>query len=306
MPQSPTPKLGLYRTLADGSEDYDVVLDLLNNWDKVDAAMGATAVTSSTRPASAYNGQMIRETDTGRIYVSNGTLPGSASFGTQPFVVGVRAIGASANVAMLKVGQSADTQDRFMVDSDSELWWGSGSATVDTNLYRSGANTLKTDDSLIVNGDLTVLGIGQSVYLERTSDTATASDATVNADAFFTFSMAASATYVVEIYAIVNGTAGDFKCSWTVPASATGSRQCIGPELASTSRDATLVRASAHAHSTEVTFGVNSANAIAIQDRGQVRTVGAGTWTWNWSQNTSNAAATTVETNSYCIIRRVA
>jgi hypothetical protein len=299
-------RLSLYLPASDGSENYNVVTDLINNWNKVDAAVGAVAVTSSTRPASAYNGQWIRETDTGRLYVSNGTLPGSASFTTQPYVVGTRAVLSPANTRMLKLGQPADSDDRWMVDSDGDLWWGPGNAAIDTNLYRSAANTLKTDDSLIVGADLTVLGVGQQVYLERTSDTPLANDATVNADAFFTFAMAASATYVIEIHAIVNGTAGDFQTTWTTPASSTGSKQCHGPALSSTDRTDTTVRSSAHAFATAVNYGLNSASAIALIEYGQVKTVGAGTWTWNWAQNTSNAAGTTVETNSYCIIRRVA
>jgi len=298
-------RLSLYLPASDGSENYNVVTDLINNWNKVDAAVGAVAVTSSTRPASAYNGQWIRETDTGRLYVSNGTLPGSASFTVQPFVVGVAAISASST-RMLKCRTTGDSDDRVFLGSDGVAWWGPGNAAVDTNLYRSAANLLKTDDSLTVNGDLTVLGVGQQVYLERTSDTTTTSDATVNADAFFTFAMAASATYIVEIHAIVNGTSGDLQTTWTTPASSTGSKQCHGPALSSTDRTDTTVRSSAHAFATAVNYGLNSASAIALIEYGQVKTVGAGTWTWNWAQNTSNAAGTTVETNSYCIIRRVA
>lgn len=303
---STTTRLGLYKPASDGSEPYNVVTDLLNNWDKLDAAVGFTPVTSSTRPASAYNGQGIRETDTGRLYVSNGTLPGSASFTTQPFVMGVRSIVTGTNTRMLKLGQTADSEDRFLVDSDGDLWWSSGSAGIDTTLYRSAAATLKTDGKFIVGGTLEVLGVGQEVYIERTSDTNLANDATVNADGFFTFAMAASATYVVEVYAIIGGTSGDFKSSWTTPGSSTGVKQCIGPALASTSRTDTTVRTSSDTHSTEISYGVNSASGAVVWERGQVKTVGAGTWTWNWAQNTSNAANTSVLTGSYCIIKRVA
>jgi hypothetical protein len=36
----------------------------------------------------------------------------------------------------------------FRIDAGGKLNWGSGSAATDTNLYRSSANTLKTDDNL--------------------------------------------------------------------------------------------------------------------------------------------------------------
>lgn len=41
---------------------------------------------------------------------------------------------------------SGDTNSRFVVDADGEVSWGSGSATMDTNLYRLQANVLQTDD----------------------------------------------------------------------------------------------------------------------------------------------------------------
>lgn len=43
---------------------------------------------------------------------------------------------------------SADTYPAFKAMGDGKLWWGAGgSSDVDTNLYRSAANILKTDDA---------------------------------------------------------------------------------------------------------------------------------------------------------------
>lgn len=50
---------------------------------------------------------------------------------------------------------NGDTANRFEQYSDGDMWWGSGSAAPDTNLYRSAADTLKTDDALTVTGLLT-------------------------------------------------------------------------------------------------------------------------------------------------------
>lgn len=308
MPQSATPKLGLYRALADGSENFSLVNDLLNNWDKIDAAMGATAVTSSTRPASAFNGQVIRETDTGRVYISNGTLPGSASFTTQAFVYGVRTVSGSAAQRAIKLGFSQDSvDDRYFVQNDGTTWWGSGSATVDTNLYRAGANVLKTDDSLQVGGDLTVSGIGQKTFLLTTTDRVITSNTTLAGDTELTASLAANAKYIITVRAVVAGTTGDFQTSWTMPASATGVKFCTGPALASTNRADTTMRASAHAFSSAVNYGLNdSVNGVVVEEIGYVSTVSAGSWFWNRAQNTSSASATTVQAPSVAIIERVA
>jgi hypothetical protein len=53
---------------------------------------------------------------------------------------------------------SGDTVSRFNLNADGDLEWGSGSDAVDTNLYRSAANTLKTDDSFTVGTNLAVTG----------------------------------------------------------------------------------------------------------------------------------------------------
>ncbi len=307
MPQAPTTKLGLYKALADGSEFFNLTLDLLNNWDKIDAAMGATQVTSTTRPASAYNGQLIRETDTLRVYISNGTLPGSASFTTQLFTSGGRTISASGSTRLLKVGRTTDSDDRFYIDADGVNWWGSGSATPDTNMYRSAVNTLKTDDNFTVAGNLQVDGIGQRTILVRNSDAAITSDATVNDDTVLTAALAANAVYHIEVFANVQGTGGDFKTSWGVPSGATGSRYCSGPEVASTDRTNTNATLRAEAFSTEVPYGTNGAAGHAIREAGCVTTsASAGTWVWRRSQNTSNASATTVMAGTYAVVERLA
>lgn len=52
---------------------------------------------------------------------------------------------------------TGDTFDRYRVYADGLIEWGTGNVARDTNLYRSAANVLKTDDSFIVaGGQLTV------------------------------------------------------------------------------------------------------------------------------------------------------
>lgn len=67
------------------------------------------------------------------------------------------AYNASPNVATWFLRGYTDTQPGWMVDLAKTMWWGAGGSTApDTNLYRSAANTLKTDDSLVVGANLTV------------------------------------------------------------------------------------------------------------------------------------------------------
>lgn len=49
-----------------------------------------------------------------------------------------------------------DTNARWFVSASGATWWGSGAAVQDTNLFRSAADTLKTDDNLVVAQSLSV------------------------------------------------------------------------------------------------------------------------------------------------------
>ena len=53
----------------------------------------------------------------------------------------------SASSSAVSIGVNGESESRLDVDAGGKLLWGSGSATGDTNLYRSAANTLKSDDA---------------------------------------------------------------------------------------------------------------------------------------------------------------
>jgi hypothetical protein len=45
------------------------------------------------------------------------------------------------------IGVDGDNNPRLAIDAGGRISWGDGSSPVDTNIYRSGANKLKTDDA---------------------------------------------------------------------------------------------------------------------------------------------------------------
>ena len=72
-----------------------------------------------------------------------------------PATSGNRITGALTTTDALMFRVSGDTQDRLVVNANGTLEWGSGALAVDTNLYRSAVDTLKTDDAFVVAGALT-------------------------------------------------------------------------------------------------------------------------------------------------------
>lgn len=69
---SSTVRLGLRKPAP--SDAVDVTIDLSNNFQALDDAIGITVCTSSTRPTAPYPGQQIRETDTGLSWYWDGTI----------------------------------------------------------------------------------------------------------------------------------------------------------------------------------------------------------------------------------------
>ncbi|WP_424891793.1 hypothetical protein [Streptomyces sp. XH2] len=91
-----------------------------------------------------------------------GTLPDTVldrdSAGLLRLTGGWRLEGAASTTDTVTVRVAGDAVARLVVNADGKIEWGSGAAAADTNLYRSGADTLATDDALTVGGYTTLQG----------------------------------------------------------------------------------------------------------------------------------------------------
>lgn len=95
----------------------------------------------------------------------SGTFTGAPTLsGALTFTGGPLLSRAAASDSGLRASVSGDTHDRFIVQADGGQSWGPGNGAVDTNLYRSAANTLKTDDSLVVTGDISAANISTGAW----------------------------------------------------------------------------------------------------------------------------------------------
>lgn len=283
MPDTPTTRLGLYKSAANGSELVNYTQDLGNNWDKVDTATGFQIVTSGTRPAAPYPGKPIAESDTAyRTYFSNGTAPASASWVEIPNSSGT--FGSTlklASAAQLTIG-------------------------ADVNIYRGAANQLKTDDSLVVAGDLTVSGIGQLQFVRKTADeTVTSSNAYQNDD-HLVLPVVANAIYRVEGYIVYQTvSAAGINMRMTGPAG-TGLWTFSAVSVSSGTTDTGSVRTATGANGTGSAYlGGAGANMTAIL-RGTFLPTASGNLQFEWSQNAANATGTIVRANSWLELYRVA
>ncbi|WUH94555.1 hypothetical protein OG900_33365 [Streptomyces sp. NBC_00433] len=325
MPDPSTTRLALYKSKSDGSEDVDYSLDLGQNWDRVDAAVGAFACTSSTRPSIPWNGQLIRETDTNRVWVSNGTAPASGSWrevatpGTlQTFTAGIALTNASATGVTIATAVTGDAQRRFGVQADGKLSWGTGAGAEDTNLYRSAVNTLKTDDNLIValnatvTGDLSVGGVGNVTLLRKAADTPRAT-ATKTDDPDLTTTVTAGRVYLLEATLFLlttDETNADFASTLTVPASCAGYVNYSGQATSASSAagNALIVTSQLSAPGTQTYGALLSATyaaGTAVALSGIIRPTVTGTFAVNWARSGASGTVT-LKADSYMKLTRLA
>lgn len=348
-----TTRLGLYKPLTDGSELVNVSQDIDAAYDKIDLAVGFQSCTSSTRPSTPYSGKPIYETDTTRTYFSNGSSPASGSWvelpnannnvllaaakqvniGGSGSTASFSALNAAAGTDLLSGRVTGDTQSRYIVDTDGTMAWGPGGSTaVDTNLYRSAVDTLKTDDKLIVaqggtfqstlavnstlavtgattlSGGLTVVGIGQVLRALKTSNESLASSTTLQDDDQLTINCDANATYMLTGYIkyaqnlAIGATAG-IKAGFALPA---------GGTLEWTSHG-TATLTSAVDYDTVVTTGTgtrsmaaNGAGTMAFAPSGNLVTTTAGILVLRWAQVSSSATTVNVFSGSWIRLERVA
>lgn len=92
---------------------------------------------------------------TGTATITGATaLNGGGTFGNT-----LAGTGALATTTMIGVQVTSDGFDRYRLRADGLQEWGPGNGARDTNLYRSAANQLKTDDLFIA---ALGLGVGNS------------------------------------------------------------------------------------------------------------------------------------------------
>lgn len=162
----------------------------------------------------------------------------------------------------------------------------------------------------LVTADL--LDSMQPVYVAKGSDEARTSTTTLADDAELIITLAASATYYVQMEVGCSAdAAGDIKTAWNLSAGidTTGGRRVEGP--GSTSNDANsdnvTTRWGIHGFTTSITYGARTGAAgMHIRETAYVTTSTGGTITLQWAQATSSLTATTVSARSFIRAERIA
>lgn len=164
-----------------GGDNVNVVTDLNDNFDKIDANVGHFVCTSATRPGTPFQGQLIFETDTTRRYMWTGTK----WLLTHPLMVWKA---ASENVTS-STSMQADDHIQFTLDAGIwliEAWiHAAGSTTGDLKMDWDFSGTVTTSSRSTLGpagsgGDTENTVVGMQA-MSHTADAAYALDADTTA-----------------------------------------------------------------------------------------------------------------------------
>jgi len=250
------------------------------------------------------------------------TFQGGANITTLPFNF---SRGATTN-AVTNARVTGDTQDRLVVQAGGALLFGSGTAVGDTDLHRSAANTLATDDNFAVGlnltvagaatvtgntaitGNLAVTGIGQELFAYKTADTSRGSTVTTTDDPHLTVTVSANAVYKMECAVIYSGDpAGDLALDWTVPVGGAGFWLGAGYGRGAVDTvEGYTIRMNQNTVDQARTFGALAGVNSVVMINGLLRTAGTGgTFALQWAQAVSDVTPTSVRAESYLSLHRV-
>lgn len=132
------------------------------------------AVTFSSTAALSGGGSLAGTFSGAPTLSGNVTFSGAPTFSGTTTHTGLIQSTRSASTDVALANQvTADTFDRFRIYASGLQEWGSGAAARDTNLYRNGADQLKTDDNFVVGQGLVVSGAAQTGNLTTLNISAT-------------------------------------------------------------------------------------------------------------------------------------
>lgn len=146
----------------------------------------------------------------------------------------------------------------------------------------------------------------EPVTIIKSLDQSHTNNASITDDTELTFPVVAGAYRVTAVIHATGAQAGDIKIAWSSPSGTGGIRGCYGPNVGSTDRAATSMRASGHVLTTEVAYGVTETTGFAtITEQLAISVVTAGNVTIRHAQNATNGTATTVRAYSFLTYWRV-
>jgi hypothetical protein len=214
----------------------------------------------------------------------------------------VKSVGAATTTSVFCTWITGEAEERFSLRSDGKHWWGDGTNALDTNLYRSAANVLYTDDAFTAVGNITCANLvtagnvdGRDVSVDGAKLDGIESAADVT-DATNVAAAGAVMKTLFDAYTMLYADTDDTPAALTVAASRFVGRKASGGIAAMTVAEAlTLLDVEAEAFEGRGWFVYR--NAALTANTGALTTFDCDTELWDsegWFNTTTHLVTPTV------------
>lgn len=215
---------------------------------------------------------------------------------------------ASSTDPGLSVKQDADASSRGVFRADGRIQFGDGTGLLDIGLFRDSAATLRTTSNFVIDGNLSVSGIGREISVYKTADTARASTTTRTPDPHLAVSLPANTTWVVDGYIkYMASTVADLSLAWDWPGDVSNATWSMhAPDTTATGDPSSLRVIETNTTGARAYGGYGSTTGIGGFINGSFETgPTGGTFGLSWAQATSDPVATTLSRGSWLRFRRI-
>lgn len=296
-----------------GSGEPINVAQLNGNWTKVDTLARAIKCTSTTRPSTTFDGQVIFETDTNLLrmrdsgtWVTLASLAPTITSSTRP-----------ASPAASQLHYESDTNAMLVRNAANNLWLHpsipivSSTVLIQTPLtgqivYDSSAPGLRQ-----YTGSAWVIYNPNEQWKWKTATETVTNSTTLQADDHFTFSYAANARYKLEMYLIyvaAGATDGGLKCSWASSTAVTHfefTNFAVNSGTAAALKEYNVVPEVLNDPAARA-IGTNGTGRMSLHPTGLLVTgANAGTLTMNWAQVAATVSGTQLWVDSWGCLTRI-
>lgn len=236
------------------------------------------------------------------------SIKNTGTSGSQPHLYTETPTAATTAAAVLHSFMAGEANPRLIVNSQGSMLWGPGSTAFDVSLARTNSGEVTVGGSLIINSDLSVLGVGRKFFKYKTADNTRTNSATLTTDTDLAQSLAAGTYYIHARLLGIADAAADFKTNWAHNGTATAVKHVLGPGSGNTGAPtavASMTLASG-AYNTSFTYGTTGTSAFEIVETGIMTVTVGGTLGIQFAQGTAQANNFTLAAGSFLYIERIA
>lgn len=254
----------------------DVAADLNANSDKIDAAISSTICTSATRPGAPFDGQIIRETDTRRMYIRNATQSAWDPFNAATICTSGTRPSSPYDGLIIR---ETDTRKVYVWNATNSAW------------------DLVGDPVAVIPPNVQ--------FIRRTSNSAGKQNNTMANDGVLQFTVVSGGIYVLDSQILYTSpAAADFQIGFSGPGSSTFDWSSWGSGGSVTTFEG-VVKYEARDISQTALIGGSDAVKLTCRPGGVFIAGAAGTLAFRWAQFTTTASDTIVYAGSWMRLMRV-